>query len=74
VPTVTLFGPESIGEWHFYPKDKHRTLQIPVLCRNEHPARPEYAWCGAATCPLGSHACMNLIHPEAVAKEVCSLL
>lgn len=73
VATVTLFGPESIGEWHGYPEDRHRVLQKPVLCRANDAETPSFAWCGVDTCPLGSHACLALITPDEVAREVTAL-
>jgi len=66
IPTLTLFGPESIGEWHAYPNPIHQTIQRPVGCRTQDPEPKEFAWCGVEICPLGSHACMNLIRVEDV--------
>jgi ADP-heptose:LPS heptosyltransferase len=74
VPTVTLFGPESLGEWHFYPRDKNPVIQKKVLCRNNDPETPGFEWCDADICPLSSHACMNLISAEAVSLEVARVL
>jgi ADP-heptose:LPS heptosyltransferase len=68
VATVTLFGPESIAEWHGYDGNRHRYLQAAVGCRdNDAGGDPLFAWCGEAICPLGSHACMNLIREPDVA-------
>ncbi|NBX68248.1 MAG: glycosyltransferase family 9 protein [Proteobacteria bacterium] len=69
IPTITLFGPESVGEWHGYDLKKHRAIQAPVGCRDQNLENPEYAWCGAEVCPLASHACMSQITPEQVAAE-----
>ncbi len=66
-PTLTLFGPESIGEWHGYPLETHRTIQKQVLCRFND--IDDYAWCGEKICPLASHACMNLITIDEVLNE-----
>ncbi len=73
IATVTLFGPESIGEWHCY-GDEQLTLQVPVSCRSTDPSPKEFAWCGFHRCPLASHACMRLISPEDVFKRVFSSL
>jgi ADP-heptose:LPS heptosyltransferase len=70
IPTVTLFGPESLGEWNCYSPERHSALQVPVLCRFQDQENPRFAWCGEYRCPLGSHACLNLISPEQVANEV----
>ncbi len=70
IKTLTLFGPESIGEWHGYDEKMHQTLQIDMACRDEDPADKKFAWCGAYSCPHGSHACMNLILPEEVVAVV----
>jgi ADP-heptose:LPS heptosyltransferase len=74
VPTVTLFGPESLGEWHFYPSPPHAALQAAVLCRDRDRQDLKFAWCGADICPLGSHACMNLISVENVSLTVRRVL
>ena len=73
-PTLTLFGPESVGEWHGYPKDHHRYLQIPVPCRFNDPEPKEFSWCGVERCPLASHVCLSLISPEMVLAEAQQLL
>lgn len=73
VKTLTLFGPESIGEWHCYGEEQ-LALQIPVSCRQNHPIPKEFAWCGVHQCPLASHACMRLITPETVYKTVFTSL
>ena len=70
VPTLTLFGPESMGEWHCYDSDIHRTIQRTVPCRFHDRETPEFAWCGESVCPLGSHACMNLISVDEVKEEI----
>lgn len=72
--TITLFGPESRGEWHGYDPEKHIALQKPVLCRDQDPHPPEFAWCGEAVCPLSSHACLHLIFPEEVIPHARRLL
>lgn len=71
--TLTLFGPESIGEWHCYGDDQI-ALQVPVSCRDRDPNPKEFAWCGYHTCPLASHACMRLLTPEDVYKGVFASL
>jgi heptosyltransferase-2 len=70
VSTVTLFGPESIGEWHPYSQEKHTALQVPVGCRTRDPQDPVYAWCGAEVCPLASHACLSLLSTDDVFKAI----
>jgi len=74
VRTLTLFGPESLGEWHFYDRVRHPVLQRPVGCRNHDPVPPEFAWCGVERCPLGSHACLTQISPEEVLTEIRRLI
>lgn len=66
LPTVTLFGPESIGEWHGYSRERHPAIQKPVLCRTRDPELPAFAWCGYDRCPLSSHACLSQITPAEV--------
>ena len=73
IPTVTVFGPESIGEWHGYESDHHKSLQFPVSCRDQNPEDPYYAWCGREICPLASHACLSQILPQRVLTEIRSL-
>lgn len=70
VPTVTLFGPESVGEWHPYSDDRHTALRASVSCRKNDAGDPAYAWCGAEVCPLASHACLSLISPADVASAI----
>ncbi len=70
VATVTMFGPESVGEWHPYSEDKHTALQVPVGCRSNDAADPLFSWCGVETCPLASHACLTQISPEQVSKAI----
>jgi heptosyltransferase III len=70
VPTITLFGPESVGEWHPYKTDRHRALRQPVLCRNQDASDPLFAWCAAEVCPLASHACLSLTTPREVAHAI----
>jgi heptosyltransferase-2 len=72
--TVTLFGPESIGEWHPYDSKKNPTLQVKALCRNKDPHPPEYAWCDKTICPYASHTCLSLITPDQVIKTIETLL
>lgn len=74
IPTVSIFGPESLGEWHCYESSRHRALQQPVLCRDNDAYDPRFAWCGASLCPLSSHACVNLVMPNEVAAAVIELL
>ena len=69
VATLTLFGPESIGEWHGY-SDPHQTLQKAVPCRYQDPDPAEFSWCKESVCPLGSHACMNLISVDEVVERL----
>lgn len=73
IPTLTLFGPESLGEWH-RPSALHRAIQKKVSCRNQDPFPPEFSWCGETVCPYSSHACMSLITPEEVMTELESFL
>ncbi len=70
VSTVTLFGPESVGEWHGYSTTKHTAIQKEVGCRDNDPEDRRFAWCGEAICPLASHACLSLITVEEVAAEI----
>jgi len=70
VKTLTLFGPESIGEWHCYDQNEHPVLQIDMACRNNDPSDKKFAWCGEFQCPHGSHACMNLLLPEEVVAVI----
>ncbi|MBY0369575.1 glycosyltransferase family 9 protein, partial [bacterium] len=65
--TLTLFGPESVGEWHPYDLKTHPVLRQAVECRTQDADKPEFAWCGVYTCPLASHACLSLTTPERVA-------
>lgn len=77
VKTVTIFGPESVGEWHPYSKSSHRALQVPLQCRKEDANGPDgalYAWCGVTICPLSSHACVNLIPVSEVLAHSRQLL
>ena len=68
--SLTLFGPESIGEWHGYRLDRNPALQIDLTCRDNDADNKNFAWCGAERCPHGSHACMNLLLPEEVVAVV----
>ncbi len=70
IPTITLFGPESVGEWHPYPSDPHLPLRAAVGCRTQDPQEPLYAWCGVPVCPLASHACMSQITPAKVLHAI----
>jgi ADP-heptose:LPS heptosyltransferase len=74
IPTVTVFGPESVGEWHGYDPVQHRAIQVSVQCRNQNPENPDFSWCGEEICPLGSHACLTTISPEQVLKEIKSVI
>lgn len=74
VPTVTLFGPESRGEWHGYDEARHIAIQKPVGCRTHDPNPSEFAWCGEAICPLASHACMSLISVDEVASVATAMI
>lgn len=68
--TVTLFGPESIGEWQCYSPPRHRALQVNVACRTHDPVPKEFSWCGALHCPLSSHACMTGIRSADVIRAI----
>ncbi len=74
VRTLTLFGPESMGEWHPYDPKTHPALQKFVRCRTQDAQDPRYAWCGVEVCPLASHACLTQIAPEEVAATIGSYL
>jgi ADP-heptose:LPS heptosyltransferase len=74
VRTITLFGPESVGEWHGYDPSLHRPLQSKVLCRTNDPLPEEFAWCGVEICPYSSHACLSQITVDQVQKEATNLL
>lgn len=74
VPTVTLFGPESVGEWHGYDLKRHPVVRRPVLCRFKDPEPEAFAWCGVEVCPLASHACLQTIGIEEVLVEVSNVL
>ncbi len=47
VRTLTLFGPESVGEWHCYDPKIHPYIQYELKCRSNDSGTPEFAWCGA---------------------------
>lgn len=70
VPTVTLFGPESVGEWHPYTEPRHTALQKGMRCRSNDSEDPRYAWCGVETCPLASHGCLTQITPDEVVDAI----
>lgn len=74
VPTVTIFGPESVAEWHGYDTLRHIPLQKEVGCRDNDRQDPKFAWCGESICPLASHACLMGITPEEVAMAVGQLI
>lgn len=58
IRTLTLFGPESLGEWHPYDIGQHPVFQQRVGCRDHDPEDPLYAWCGVEVCPMASHGCL----------------
>ncbi len=68
VPTVAIFGP-TVPEFGFGPLGPHvRVVQLENLaCRpcSSH---------GAATCPLGTHACMTQLSVDVVEATINSLL
>lgn len=70
IPTVTLFGPESVGEWHPYTEPRHTALQKAMRCRANDSDDPRYAWCGVEICPLASHGCLTQITPDEVAGAI----
>lgn len=72
--TLTLFGPESVGEWHGYDVGSHPYLQVPVSCRDQDKDNLGFEWCGVSNCPYSSHQCMLSITPEDVALQVRNLL
>ncbi len=70
IPTVTLFGPESVGEWHPYTEPRHTAIQKPMHCRSNDAGDPRYAWCGVETCPLASHGCLTQITSDEVVGAI----
>lgn len=74
VATVTVFGPESVGEWHPYSLDRHPVLRVPAACRDNDPSPTAFAWCGAHSCPISSHHCLTTIPAGAVLAEVWRVL
>lgn len=69
-PTVTLFGPESIGEWHGYPAERNVAIQKTVSCRYNDPDPAPFAWCGEEICPYSSHSCLSTISEEEVLTAI----
>lgn len=69
LPTLTLFGPGCVGDWHPYSKDRHGVLRTPVDCRLEGPRdQPEFQYCTVKAC---SHlSCLRGISSDRVADEV----
>ena len=67
-PVLAIFGP-TIPEFGFYPYgSRDRYLEPPPL-----PCRP----CGihgGKKCPIGTHECMKLIHPQRVWETISKML
>ena len=74
LPTVTLFGPESVGEWHGYPEHTHGALRVAVSCRHQNPEAPKFAWCAEAICPYADHPCLRDITPQEVLGKLHEVL
>jgi len=69
IPTITLFGPEPIKEWHPYNQEKHIAFYIedlPCRVRTHH-------YCGLFKCDLSVDKfmqCMKLIEVEMVIEKL----
>jgi ADP-heptose:LPS heptosyltransferase len=66
VPTVALFGPTSPVRWG--PRvGPHRVVNLGLVCSpcSNH---------GGSRCPIGTHACMELLEAPAVVDVACDLL
>lgn len=69
IPTITLFGPEPIREWHPYNQDKHLALfieDLPCRVRTHH-------YCGLFRCDLNTDKfmqCMKLIDVDLVMQKL----
>ena len=73
IPTITMFGPEPIREWHPYEKVKNFPFYIENLtCRTR-----THHYCGLTICDLGSlenKQCLTGISSEVVFSKVKELL
>ncbi len=69
IPTITLFGPEPIREWHPYNLEKHVAFYIedlPCRVRTHH-------YCGLFKCDLNAEKfmqCMKLINVEMIINKL----
>jgi len=63
VPVIALFGPTD-SRRHMPPSVKNAVFQKPLKC----------APCYSGVCKIKTHACMNEIAPEEVAKKVLQLM
>lgn len=63
VPTLSIFGPTVLEQGYRPWNNQARTIESNIYCRpcGRH---------GAKKCPLGNHACMKLVTPENVMKEI----
>lgn len=72
IPTITLFGPEPIREWHPYSIKKHVAFYIEDLkCRTR-----EHHYCGLMNCDLEegqNMQCMKLITVDNILKTTIDL-
>lgn len=59
-PTVTVWGPEPVGKWHPYSRERH-----PVVLK-EVPCRP----CGLRVCVEKKHECMAQLEPREVLQAL----
>jgi ADP-heptose:LPS heptosyltransferase len=63
-PTLTVWGPESVGRWHPYSQQDHPIVLHPVPCRP----------CGLSVCVEKKHECMVAVTPADVVKGLKPLL
>lgn len=63
-PTLTVWGPEAVGRWHPYSKDRHPVVIKEMTCRP----------CGLSKCVIKKHECMVALQPEDVLAALKRLL
>lgn len=66
-PTVSIFGPTVLSFGYRPWQHRARVVQVDLECRpcGKH---------GSRVCPLGTHACMKKVSPEAVLESTRSLV
>lgn len=73
IPSITLFGPEPIKEWHPYNQVNHSVFYVEDLpCRTR-----THHYCGLYRCDLESNKfmqCMNLISVDMVFEKLKGIL